>query len=44
MRMSRWLESEEGQAVLARLRDNDPELVELDLRFKGVDDAGAMPE
>ena len=37
--MNRWLESEEGQAELARLRDN--ELVELNLRGKGVGDDGA---
>ena len=31
MSEERWLESEEGQAELARLRDNDPDLVELEL-------------
>ena len=36
--MSRWLGSEAGQAELARLRDNDPELVELDLVDEGVGD------
>ena len=37
----RGLGSEEGQAVLARLRDNDPDLVELYLSNKGVGDDGA---
>ena len=39
--MSRWLGSEEGQAELARLRDNDPELVKLYLWEKVVGDDGA---
>jgi hypothetical protein len=40
-RMSRWLGSEAGQAELARLRDNDPELVKLELNDTGVGDDGA---
>ena len=39
--MSRWLGSEAGQAKLARLRDNDPELLGLVLNDNDVGDDGA---
>ena len=40
-KMSRWVESKEGQAVLARLRDNDPDPLRLELGRKDVGNAGA---